>query len=136
MNSFERLSNNCFYSQKIRAFSSPVSGWSWTVLLTCKNDQLMSFLSISKSSITDVENFPSRNISGLRSNLRRQFVDDSCVGKSSSGHNLIVASSCTVSVEIRLLNSFSQKISSSWGIFSNVSSRWNVVSCNWISETT
>jgi len=134
MNSFKWLSNYCFNALKIRTFSSPISRRSRSILLASKNNQLMSFFSIFLSSIINIKNLSSRNISSLWTNLRSKFVNDSGISESSSSHYLIVSSSSTICVKVCWTDIPGFKISCSWRILCNVSSRWNMICCNRITK--
>mgnify|MGYP007013252524 CR=1 FL=1 len=134
VNSFEWLSNNCFNTLKIWTFGSPISWWTRSILSTSQDNCLVTIFTIFLSSIIDIKNLSIWDISGLRTNFRSKFVNNSGVSKGSSSHDFVIASSSTISVEIKWLNSFRFQESSSGRVFSNISSWRNMISGNWITK--
>lgn len=94
----------------------------------------MSFFSIFLSSIIDIKNFSSWEVSSLRTNLWSELVNNSCISKSSSSHNFIISSSGTIGIVIVWLNIFRFKISGSRWVLCNITSRGDMISCNWVTE--
>ena len=134
MNSFKTLGNDDIYSLKIWSFCSPISWTSWSIFLSGQNNLLMSCVSILSCSIKYGHFIAGREMYGIRSRFFNQFVNKSCVSKSSSGHDFVIPSSRTVSIEIFGLHPFwYQKPRCRW-IFCYVSSRWYVISCNRITH--
>ncbi len=68
------------------------------------------------------------------SNLINKFVNDSCVGEGSSGHDLVVSSSGTICVEVGGLDGFLFEVSSGWGVFGDVPSGGDVVGGDGVAE--
>lgn len=116
MDSLEGLSDDCLDAEQIRSLGCPISGRARAVLLAGENDERMSFLGVPEGSVTDVQHFSSGNVSGLRTDLGCQLVDDSGVGEGSAGHDFVVSSAGSVSVEVSLLDVSSQEVASSWGV--------------------
>ena len=136
MNSLEGLSNNCPYTEKIGAFCSPVSRWSWSILFACEDYKFMSLAAVSIGCIANIENLSSGYKCSLRPNSWSKLIYNPCVCKSPSGHNLVVTSSRSISIEVGILHPFFQKISCSRRIFSYISGRRDMVRCNWVSKAT
>ena len=62
-------------------------------------------------------------MSGLRSSFGCQFIDDSGVGEGAFGHNLVVTSSGSISIEINLFNASVGEISGSRGVLGDAACR-------------
>jgi hypothetical protein len=71
---------------------------------------------------------------GLWADLVDQLVDESHIGESTSGHDLVIASSGTIGVEVFRADSSALKISGSWGTNSDLSGWGNVISCDGITH--
>jgi len=65
---------------------------------------------------------------GLGSGLFDELVDKSDVGEGTSGHNFVITSSGTISVEVLLFNSLLLEESSSRRVLGDITSRGNVIS--------
>lgn len=94
----------------------------------------MSLFLVPESSVTDVQDLASRDVGGLRSNLGRQLVDDSCVGEGSASHNLVVASPSAVGVEVDLLDTLFSEIPGSRRVLGNAAGGGNMISGDRITE--
>lgn len=83
----------------------------------------MSFRDVLLSSVEDSKLLAGRDMNSLRSNLVHHLVNESRVSESSSSHDLIVATSSTVGVEVLRLDVTLIEVSRSRGVLSDHTSR-------------
>ena len=115
MDSFETLSDDCLNTQQIWTLSGPVSARTSAVLLTSEDDSLVAFLFVLLSCIEDIMSLPRGNMDGMRSHFAfHHLVSDPDISESASGHNQIVASTRSISVEIFLFNAPFLEEAGSW----------------------
>ena len=135
MDSFETFSNYSFDSQKVGSLCCPISARTCSVLLSSKNDSLVSIFLVPLSSIEYIESLSAGDMNSLGSHFAlHHFVKNSNICKSASGHDQVVASSGSVCVEISFLDSsfFEEPGSRRWE--GNISSGGDVVSRDGISK--
>jgi len=82
---------------------------------------------IFSSSIEDGEFLATWDVDCLGANLVDHLVDESGISESSSSHDFIVSSSCTVSIEVLLLDASLVEVSSSRGVLGDSSSWGDVI---------
>ena len=135
MDSFETFSYDCLHSQQIGSFGCPVSARSWSILFASKNDSLNLAIDVPLRCIKNIQSLSSWDVDSLRTNCTlHHLIDNSNICKGSSGHDEVIASPCTISIEISFFDpSLLQKSGSrrwDW----DVARRWDMVSCDRISK--
>jgi len=132
VNSLKTFRYNCSNSKQIRAFRSPVTTWTATILFSSKNYCLLVGSLIFLCCVKNVKDFSRWHMKGLWANFRHHFVDDPDISECSPSHYQVISSSRAVGVEIFLLDTFSLEETGSWRWDGNVSSRRDMICCDWI----
>jgi len=92
------------------------------------------FLDVFSTCIEYFHDFSWRDVDSLWARLVNHFVDQPDIGKSTSGHDFIIASARSIRVEVLLFNALRKQVLGSWRCLWNVASWRNVVSGDGVSE--
>lgn len=127
------LSNGNLDSLEVGSLGSPISGRSRSVLFSGEDDELLSSFLVLHGGVEDSESL--LTIEGsLGAFSGGELVDESDIGESTSGHDFVISSSSTVSVEILGLNTSLLEVSCSRRVLGDLTSRRDVIGGNRISN--
>lgn len=70
----------------------------------------------------------------LRAGSLHHFIDESDISESASSHNLIIATSSSIGVEVSGFHTLGQEVFSSGGSLGDVACRGDVICCNGVTE--
>lgn len=122
MDTLVGLGDHSVDTLKVRSLGSPITGGSRAVLVSSKDDELLSSILVLLGGIEDGHLLAGGHVDGGRADLRYHLVDQADVGEGATGHNLIVTSAGTVGVEVLSLDSTLSEVAGSRRVFGDLSS--------------
>lgn len=135
MDSLVGLGNDALDTEEVRPLGSPIAGRAGAVLVASQDNAGHSSCLVCLGSLEEGHDLLARNVQSLRAHLAiHELVNDTGVGKGASGHDLIVASSSPVGVEVLFGDSFFQEELGGRGIGSDSTGGRDVVSRDAVSE--
>ena len=101
VDSFEGFRDNGADAEQFRAFGGPVATGARAVLLSGENDGLVFVFNVFLGGVENIETLSGGHVQGLGSDLSlHEFVADSDVCESASGHDEVVSSARAVGIEV------------------------------------
>ncbi len=122
VDSLVALSDDSVHTLEVGALGSPITGGAGAIFVTSQDNELFASISVVLGSIEDGHLGVGGHVHGGRTNLVDHLVNETDVGKSTTGHDLIITSAGTVGVEVLGGDTTLSKVASGRGVLGDLTS--------------